>query len=231
MTKQAERDYARVVDSEHLYRRPFDCPRVLQEFGVVLELFLKRIRPGGSILDLGCGPGWTSLFLAKAGYDVVGVDIAERMIEIACERSEREGTPATFLVADMEELQLDRQDFDGVLLFDSLHHSPAFEKVLERACAHLRPGGRLLLMEPSWLHLYSPHARAATREYGVTELGFTRRRLKQALRHAGFGTVTHYYDAGVAYRGLLGFLRANLRLWCSYLFAYPQAKQIVLARK
>lgn len=231
MGKQAERDYARTIKQEGLYRRPYGTPRVVREFAGVLELFFRHLPDGGRVLDLGCGPGWTTLFLARAGFEVLGVDIAERMVEIARERAARENVAAEFQVADMEELDLPAKDFDGVLLFDSLHHCDGYAAVLRRACAHLRPGGVLLLMEPSWLHRYSPHARAATRKYGVTELGFTRFHLTRVLKQAGFRTVRHYYDGGDCYRGLAGFLLAQLRLWCGFLAAYPRMKQIVLAVK
>src|SRR5436305_1632085 len=83
-----------------------------------------------------------------------------------CARAAREGVPASFAVADMEELDLGRRDFDAVLLFDALHHCPGNAGVLRRAWEHLRPGGHLLLLEPSWLHRYSPHARAFSRQHG-----------------------------------------------------------------
>ncbi len=231
MTKQAERDYPLKVDPAHLYGKPFDDPDALREFATVLEIFHRHLPPGGSILDLGCGPGWSSLLLARAGYEVVGADISERMIEIARERAERDESTATFVVADMEEMKLDRSDFDSVLLFDSLHHCPGYSQVLRRAWEHLRPGGYLLLMEPSWLHRYSPHAREASRHYGVTELGFSRFHLRKALRQVGFTSCQDYYDGGPAYRGFSGWLRANLRLWFSYGCAFPAVKQIILARK
>ena len=230
MTKQAETEYAFKVDPAHLYRRPYDCPRVFREFATVLQLFGERFA-GGSVLDLGCGPGWTSLLLTRAGYEVVGVDISERMIEIARHRSELENAPVTFLVSDMEELDLGRRDFDAVLLFDSLHHCPGYAEVLRRAWEHLRPGGWLLLFETTWLHRYSPHARGEARKYGVTELGFTRRQLRRALHAAGFRRLTRYHDPGPAYRGWRGLLWASLRLWCGFLACFPQSKQIILAEK
>ncbi len=180
MSKQAERDYPLKVDPKLFETLPFSCPRSLREFAAGMEIFQKVLPPGSHVLDLGCGTGWTSAFLARAGYDVVGVDISEPMIEMAWERIEREGVPARFVVADMEELDLEQKVFDGVLLFDSLHHCPGYAQVLERAWLHLRPGGCLMLLEPSWLHLLSRHARAATRTYGVTELGFTRWGLSRA---------------------------------------------------
>jgi SAM-dependent methyltransferase len=230
MSKQAEREYPLRVDQNHLYTKPFDCPRVLREFGLVLEI-LQGLVPNGSILDLGCGSGWTSLFLARAGFQVLGVDISERMIEIADERSARECPAVDFAVQDIEELDLPKRDFDGVLLFDALHHCPGYRRVLQRAYEHLRPGGYLLLLEPSWLHHLSPHARAFSRQYGVTELGFSRWHLSRALKQSGFNQVTHYYDAGRAFRGSLGFMHACLRVVCSFLCCYPQLKQIALAQK
>ncbi len=230
MSKQAEREYADRVDPAHLFAKPFDDPRVFREFAVVLEVFAERIG-AGTILDIGCGPGWTSRFLARAGHKVVGVDISERMIEIARERSARENASVEFRVGDMEFLDVGRYDFDGALFFDCLHHCPAYGEALKRAWAHLRPGGHLLLLETTWLHRFSPSARRASKEFGVTELGFTRRQLRRALREAGFADARFYFDAGSCYRGFPGFLKACLRIACSYLWYYPRAKNIVIARK
>ena len=51
------------------------------------DLFLgfatQYLRPGGLVLDYGCGPGRISLFLARSGFEVIGVDSSEAMIEQA----------------------------------------------------------------------------------------------------------------------------------------------------
>ncbi len=230
MSKQAERDYPLKVDQRHLFNKPYDDPRVLREFALALDLFLRHV-PSGQILDVGCGPGWTSLLLAKAGYEVTGVDISERMIEIARVRSERESTPVDFVVGDMEELNCGRGTFDGVLFFDCLHHCPAYAEALRQAGTQLRAGGYIVLFETTWLHRYSRHARETTATFGVTELGFTRRQLRHALTRAGFADVTFFHDPGPAYRGIAGFCKATLRLVCDFVFCFPQAKNIVVARK
>jgi SAM-dependent methyltransferase len=230
MTKQAEREYATRIDQSHLFAKPYCDPRVFREFALVLDVFSSRTA-SGAILDMGCGPGWTSLFLSRAGYQVVGVDISERMIEIARERSAQENNPVEFIVGDMEELDLGRCDFDGVLFFDCLHHCPGYGKALERAHAHLRPGGLILLMETTLLHRYSRHARQVTREYGLTELGFSRSQLRQALRDAGFHDISFYHDPGPCYQGVGGFLKSCLHLCAGYFFYAPRSKNIVVARK
>jgi SAM-dependent methyltransferase len=231
MTKQAEREYALKADQAFLFTKPYNDPRTLREYALVLEIFMQHLQRGSRILDLGCGPGWSSLMLARAGFDVVGADISERMIEVAQERAEREAVAAEFAVADMEELDLEQRDFDAVLLFDCLHHCPGYEKVLRRAHEHLRPGGLILLFETTLLHRYSHHAREATRVYGVTELGFSRRQLRRGLRQVGFTQLKQFHDPGTCFRGLPGFLWANLRLWFSYGWYFPQSKNIFLARK
>jgi SAM-dependent methyltransferase len=162
---------------------------------------------------------------------VTGVDISERMIEIAQERSARENTPAEFVVGDMEEFDLGRSGFDGALFFDCLHHCPAYGEALRRTSHHLRSSGYVVLFETTWLHRYSHHARETTKSFGVTELGFTRRQLRQALTRAGFTDITFFHDPGPSYRGMLGFWKAGLRLLCDFVFCFPQAKNIVIARK
>jgi len=53
------------------------------------------------ILDLGCGTGGHCIELAKLGYDVVGLDVSELMIEKASEKSSKEGLQAIFILGDV----------------------------------------------------------------------------------------------------------------------------------
>jgi SAM-dependent methyltransferase len=143
-------------------------------------------RPGAFILDVGCGSGWTTLFLAEAGYDALGLDLVEANIALCRERAQRWGSGARFEVADMDDLP-DGDPADAVLIFDALHHSTRQADVLRGAARRLRPGGWLLLGEPTWLHRLSPAARATTRDLGWSERGLTLRGLRRDLRAAGFG--------------------------------------------
>ena len=90
----------------------------------------------------------------------------------------------------METLDLEHR-FDAVLLYDALHHSRRADLVLRRQQA-LRPGGRLLLVEPNWKHRFQ--GRDASDEFGVTEMGYSPRRLKRLLKEAGFTEITRFHN-------------------------------------
>ena len=98
----------------------------------------------GTILDLGCGTGNHALPLARRGYEVVGVDRSESMLERARAKG---GDAVVFELGDLRDVRLDRE-FDAVLvLFAVLGYQYSNEDVLaalQTARIHLRPGGLLL---------------------------------------------------------------------------------------
>ena len=60
----------------------------------------------GLVLDLGCGTGNMTELLAKEGYDMIGVDNSEDMLEIASEKRAESGLNILFLLQDMREFEL-----------------------------------------------------------------------------------------------------------------------------
>ncbi len=61
---------------------------------------------GGLIIDLACGTGRTTLPLAQAGFDVVGVDMSEPMLALAREKARDRGLSVAFLQQDCRRLDL-----------------------------------------------------------------------------------------------------------------------------
>ena len=61
---------------------------------------------GGLLLDLGCGTGSLTELLADAGYDMIGVDNSEEMLELALEKKEKSGKDILYLCQDMREFEL-----------------------------------------------------------------------------------------------------------------------------
>ena len=70
--------------------------KVLKEYGI----------DDGLVLDLGCGTGSMTEMLAASGYDMIGVDNAEEMLEIAMEKKVESGHDILYLLQDMREFEL-----------------------------------------------------------------------------------------------------------------------------
>ena len=82
-------------------------------------------RHGGScgiLLDLGCGTGSLSEELAARGYDVIGVDNSEDMLELAMEKRIQSGHDILYLLQDMREFELYGTVRAVVSVCDSLNY-------------------------------------------------------------------------------------------------------------
>ena len=170
MPKLGEINYLKTAGRdavEHARNKPFSddaCGRYLGDLGLVMALLPP---PTARVLDLGVGSGWTSLFLAKRGYDVVGRDICPDMIALAEQsREQMQIDSATFEVGDYETLPY-RDEFDAVLFHDALHHAEDERAALAAAFAALKPGGVCMTVEPGEGH--SCASEHVARAYGVTE--------------------------------------------------------------
>lgn len=74
------------------------------------------------LLDVGCGPGWSAMYLAALGYEVLGIDNEATLVELANQQSERLGSPARFIVADAFDLSHLYGQFDLAYSCGVLEH-------------------------------------------------------------------------------------------------------------
>lgn len=109
-----------------------------------LDELLDVLLPGGRLLDVGCGPGVDAHHAAARGFDIVGIDAAPRMIEVA----RRQFPDLEFSVADVRRLPSSLGVFDGILAAFSLIFIPKRElpAVLRSLARLLRPNGILLVV-------------------------------------------------------------------------------------
>ncbi|MHA1491966.1 MAG: class I SAM-dependent methyltransferase [Promethearchaeota archaeon] len=83
-----------------------------------------KIKPG-LVLDLGCGTGMKSIYLAKKGFKVTGVDISETAIKYAQKNKEKENIDAEFFIGDVLDLSfLEDKKYDFILDWACFHCIP-----------------------------------------------------------------------------------------------------------
>ncbi len=101
---------------------------------------------GGNALDLGTGPGTQAIQLARRGFDVTAVDIAESAIRLAQERVEAQGLAITWQQDDILATRLTQQ-FDLILDRGCFHvlAPEQRQRYVDTAAALLKAGGHLFL--------------------------------------------------------------------------------------
>ena len=111
----------------------------------------------GLVLDLGCGTGNMTELLAKEGYDMIGVDNAEEMLEIAMEKREKSGHDILYLLQDMREFELYGTVRAVVSVCDSVNYIDEEEdltEVFRLVNNYLDPGG-VFIFDFNTLYKYS----------------------------------------------------------------------------
>lgn len=139
-------DHKRVVEQgydrvAHKYARlegPTEWPRMRW-----LKKLLNRLKPGSSVLDLGCGSGKPADVEVSKKHQITGVDISQKQIDQA-----QQNVPnGNFLHGDAGSVAFPPGSFDAVVSFYTLEHIPRKEHktVLKRICDWLKVGGLLLI--------------------------------------------------------------------------------------
>ena len=118
-----------------------------------VELVLNQIgRQPRRVLDAGCGYGRIAIPLAKAGFDVVGIDICPAMLDEARFRADQERVTIEWLLGDIGELPFPDQSFDIVLCLWLTFHELLQENEQRTALRAMNrilvPGGLGLLDGP-----------------------------------------------------------------------------------
>lgn len=119
---------------------------ILREYGIT----------DGLLLDLGCGTGSLTELLAGKGYDMIGVDYSEEMLEIAREKKETSGRDILYLLQDMREFELYGTVRGIVSICDSMNYLMTEEDLLEvfrLVNNYLDPGG-IFIFDLNTLYKY-----------------------------------------------------------------------------
>ena len=103
--------------------------------GPVLDLLAPQ--PGERILDLGCGDGFVTAWIAQQGVSVVGADSSSELLDVARSRG------LEVRLADGQHLPFERE-FDAVFSNAAMHWMLDADAVIRGVARALRPGGRFV---------------------------------------------------------------------------------------
>ncbi|MEA3272839.1 MAG: class I SAM-dependent methyltransferase [Patescibacteria group bacterium] len=142
-----------------------DYNKIAEEFSITrsiiwpeLEGFIKYIKKGNHILDLGCGNGRLYDLFKDLSIDYTGIDKSQKLIKVAKEKWKN--TDAEFRVGDILEFS-ETKKYDAVFLIAVFHHIPNKElrlKVLKKIYSVLEPGGMLFMTNwMFWQKKYLPY--------------------------------------------------------------------------
>jgi ubiquinone/menaquinone biosynthesis C-methylase UbiE len=137
----------------------------------VTSLGLPASHNGGSskvrILDVGCGPGHVARSLARAGYDVAGVDRSRRLLRIAKEFAARERSAVKFYVAAGERLPFPDASFDYCYATGVLYLVEHIVATLQEMVRVTHPAGVVAALDPH-ASMSMSRVRMHAREHGMS---------------------------------------------------------------
>lgn len=140
--KENRLEYKRLTSNKKFY----SITRRSRNF--INNWLLARCR-GKKILDYGCGNGEISIFLAKNGAKVIGIDISNISIENAKKKAIEEGVEknTSFFVMDAEKLEFKENSFDIIVCSGVLHHLD-IQRAYSELARTLKPDGEIICNEP-----------------------------------------------------------------------------------
>lgn len=229
MTTPAPSDHLRDVYETRgrlEYAEPVTPDPTLDRKFEVISDELRRLPPASSILDAGCGDGRYLAALPNLGpipARIVGVDIAESILQTAAAATARAGVHAELVRANLERLPFADAEFDLVLCFQAIEHLLDPDAGIQELARVLAPGGVLVLTTdnrrnlitktlnaPRWRALALAGKRRARVQIQFPHRDFTKRDLSRRMRASGLEVVRirtfRFYIAGAGPR---------LMRWCS----------------
>lgn len=158
-----------------------------------------RLRPGSTVLDLACGTGLNFPLLATRlgpGGRLLGLDLTRAMLRRAGRRARRRNV--SLIEADAAAIPLADDSVDAVLCSYGMAIVPDYRRAIAEAVRVLRPGGRLVLLEPQrgralWAKMATPFVAFAGRFGGVD---FDRRPWRELPSHLE-GVSRREYAGGI----------------------------------
>jgi SAM-dependent methyltransferase len=135
------------IQQRHLGLPPYLLSASLLVWDGIAEVVAElRLRPGGTLVDLGCGRGGYGLEIAaRTGARLVGIDFSAEAVRQAREQGRRLGATAEFGVGDLAATGLGAGSADAVLCVDAIQFAPQSDAAYREIRRVLTTGGRAVV--------------------------------------------------------------------------------------
>jgi len=132
---------------------------------ILVEFVEKGLIKKGKALDICCGAGTNTVYLAKKGFEVTGIDISPKAIEIAKKKAQQTNAKINLMVQSFVNLPFGNEEFDFVFDMGCFHHVEIEDRSKFVMGVHriLKKGGNYLLTcfsyknGPAWNHFTRKH--------------------------------------------------------------------------
>src|SRR5881398_1372701 len=162
-----------------------------------VEMLSKRLGPGMSVLELGCGTGYFTRELARSRADIVAIDVSPELLEIA--KTNTSAPNVRYEIQNAYELSYPDAVFDSVVGSSVLHHLE-IEAAIREIYRVLKVGGTIYFTEPNMLNpqiAIQKNVPWVKRKLGDSpdETSFFRWPLRRLLEETGYRDVQiHPFD-------------------------------------
>jgi uncharacterized protein YbaR (Trm112 family)/2-polyprenyl-3-methyl-5-hydroxy-6-metoxy-1,4-benzoquinol methylase len=138
------------------------------------------LQRGDFVLDSGSGYSWTTEWLQMMGINSVGIEINRTYLDVG--RGRMGNVQPHLVVCDAENLPFKADVFKGVLGFDAFHHIPNRNRAMVEFSRTMKPGGRVVLVEPGSAHTTDAYSIEIMDKYGTMEVGMDLDNVRSYIR-------------------------------------------------
>jgi ubiquinone/menaquinone biosynthesis C-methylase UbiE len=149
-----------------LYLRLIGYPFGSRRNEVRLVLDEVNAQPGQKILDVGCGDGiWTNYLADATTAEIHGLDVSKHDLTIAKKRAKQSNVTVHYHLEDATKMSFKANSFDTVFSISTLEHTDNDDPIFKEMYRVLKPGGKLIVSMPTdrvlpivkwWLKLPKP---------------------------------------------------------------------------
>lgn len=115
----------------------------------LLQVFWRKIKPGSSFLDLGCGQGRDSLFMARKGFKVTSVDSSNEAIHGLNLIAKKNNLNIQTICKNIEKFEVEDNKYSIINIFDTLHFLEKKDalKLIRQVKENIKDGGLLIISD------------------------------------------------------------------------------------